>query len=103
MPVTNTRDKDVVYTYLPSIDMRPSRKIHDWYVLPPGEEATFTPRLRNSFVNLWVSDDYPWTYFHVQNSTNLEFVKCMCIDIREDIRITDDGIQKAVKRKNASL
>ena len=79
---------------MPSIEARPSTKMVDWYVLEPGEEAYFTSKLRNNFVNFWIGEDYPWTYFFSQRTKNLKSLWYGPIKITDNITVMegDEGV-----------
>lgn len=89
MPVKNLTTQKLIYSYMPSIDARPSKELRHWYTLLPNEEAQFTEKLQNNFVNFWVGTDYPWEFFHFQCTENLSNLWYGPIEIVHNILIKE--------------
>ena len=87
MPVKNYTAKTLFYTYMPSIDSRPSTNISEWYTLEPNSEAHFSSKLQNEFINFWIGTDFPWKYYDYQCTKNLETLWYGPINIKNTINI----------------
>lgn len=87
MPVTNTSNEILYYTYMPSIEARAPLSYEDWYKLKPNESIEFPDIMRNSFVNIWVGYDLPWKYFANKRNGSLEEFWYGPINIEQNIEI----------------
>ena len=103
MPIRNLTSEKLIYTYLPSIDARPTNNISEWYTLEDNEEAKFTSILQNDFVNFWVGKDYPWNYFYFQCTDNLKNLWYGPLKITDNITIKEINTIPVLFNNNTQL